>query len=574
MTDLNFRKLERWIPWAVGVVLALPTLLVAYPPMADLPLHEAVVAMLRNWGDPAFRPAEVYQLNFGHPNQLFYFLALLLSYPLGTTWGCKLVVAASIVFMPVAGASLATHLRRTRLTAPLVAPLALGWLYYWGLIANMLSISVLLWAIIVFDRQVKRPSPAGAAKVFGFLVLLSYCHEAAMLCGCVIYGIGCITRDFRWRPMLLRFVPLVLMALVTLWHLRASKSIARYVAVASEEDTLLHKLQVLSGVLVSGFEDWVRNLLFGFLVASALAFLVLRIRNRPKLPRSERIPRWRMWLFAYRMEIAALVIFACYWIFPQILSGATLVYHRFLPIAWALFAIIVAPPRTAKPQRVAVIAAIAIPLAVWVVHVPQFIQADGIYRDFDSLMPRIERGSPVFLSQVSPRGDELYTMNTLAGHMVAMRGGRTAFDYTQSVLSPVYVTNKCDWPLSRDRLIADTREFRPAYDMRRFRYVIFFAREFDAQRYLEEAMRPEGHFVASKGYWYLFESSLKVRPICSHDWKLADPPPDRVIDRLERIVAKENGLDLSSDAGADGGPRRTGDAGVDSGLDAGAPGDP
>ena len=79
-------RLEQLAPWCAGAVIAAPVLIAHYPPMADIPLHEAVVGLLRHWGDPTYIPANVYELNFGQPNQLFHFLILAFAYifPIGT----------------------------------------------------------------------------------------------------------------------------------------------------------------------------------------------------------------------------------------------------------------------------------------------------------------------------------------------------------------------------------------------------------------------------------------------------------------------------------------------------------
>ena len=85
--------------------------------MADVPMHEAVVGLLRHWENPAFVPPNVYELNLGLGNQLFYFLILAFAYvvPIGTA--TKLVVAATVFCLPVAAGRLAHHLGVTRWSA-------------------------------------------------------------------------------------------------------------------------------------------------------------------------------------------------------------------------------------------------------------------------------------------------------------------------------------------------------------------------------------------------------------------------------------------------------------------------
>ena len=139
--------LERLAPWLAGAAIALPVLLARYPPMTDVPLHEAVVGLLRHWGDPRYVPADVYDLNLGLGNQLFYFLILALSYAMPMAMATKAIVAATLVFLLVATGRLADHLGVTRWAAPIVAPIALGWMFFWGLLSNLMGVGLYLFML-------------------------------------------------------------------------------------------------------------------------------------------------------------------------------------------------------------------------------------------------------------------------------------------------------------------------------------------------------------------------------------------------------------------------------------------
>src|SRR5262245_46573637 len=77
---------ERWAPYVAAFAVGLPSLLTYYPPMSDLPLHEGVVGVVRHLHDPEYFPGDIYELNVGHPNQLFTILSSLLSFLTGTRW--------------------------------------------------------------------------------------------------------------------------------------------------------------------------------------------------------------------------------------------------------------------------------------------------------------------------------------------------------------------------------------------------------------------------------------------------------------------------------------------------------
>ena len=146
-------KLAQSAPLIAGIALAAPTLLARYPPMNDLPLHEGVVGVLRHFGDESYFPRGLYTLNPGHPNQLFHAAAWLFSLVVPTGLACRLVIALAQVAIMWTAARFADHLGRSRWGALLVAPLALGFTYYWGLVANLVGYGLLLYTLPILDES-------------------------------------------------------------------------------------------------------------------------------------------------------------------------------------------------------------------------------------------------------------------------------------------------------------------------------------------------------------------------------------------------------------------------------------
>jgi hypothetical protein len=151
-------RAESIVPWIAGALFALPVLIAKYPPMADLPLHEASVGLWHHWGDARFAPPTVYFLNLGQANQLFSFLVFALAYVFPIAWASKLIVAGCLFALPLAAAHFSTYLGASRWPALLVAPLGLGWLFFWGLVQNILGLAALLWLLPVIDRFASRPT--------------------------------------------------------------------------------------------------------------------------------------------------------------------------------------------------------------------------------------------------------------------------------------------------------------------------------------------------------------------------------------------------------------------------------
>jgi len=161
------RRLETVLPWAAGLLLAVPVLVAYYPPMTDLPFHEAAIGLLRHRGDSTMEPPGLYLMNLGKANQLFHVLGWLLSYAVSTRWAVKLLVAATVVALPVNAARFARHLGASPLASLVVAPMGVGWLFSCGFITNLVGLSALLFALPVADRLAANPTPRRALAGLG-----------------------------------------------------------------------------------------------------------------------------------------------------------------------------------------------------------------------------------------------------------------------------------------------------------------------------------------------------------------------------------------------------------------------
>jgi hypothetical protein len=148
---------QHGLPWLLvaGVLLAVPVVIVPWPPSTDFSLHAGMVALLARRGDPTFAPPGLYELALGHTNQLFYLLAWPLALMTQAEVACRLVLAAIVAGTIVAAGHLATHLGRTRWAALAVAPAALGWSFYWGFAPQMLGLALWMAALPLLDRDAR-----------------------------------------------------------------------------------------------------------------------------------------------------------------------------------------------------------------------------------------------------------------------------------------------------------------------------------------------------------------------------------------------------------------------------------
>ncbi|MGO8998980.1 MAG: hypothetical protein ACLQVI_37110 [Polyangiaceae bacterium] len=536
-------RLEQIAPWCAGAVIATPVLLAHYPPMADIPLHEAVVGLLRHWGDPSYIPANVYALNLGHPNQLFYFLILPLAYvfPVGTA--TKLIVALTLLLLPPAAARFADYLGVTRWTAVLIAPLGLGWMFFWGLLANLIGFVVYLTALPSLDRLCEKPTGRRVAIACGWVLLLHFAHDLMALtaAGTILLLTLCSWRG--WRDNALRLAPgffVVAIAVVS-----RVIDVSHHTAHAQSLEAfhwypLFHKLISIPGVLYAGYEQWVRDLIFVACAIPTFLFGVERWRTRAPQRRTRREQ-----LHHYRFEILSAALIACYFIAPVNMSSTTLIYHRFLPPAWAILTVTLAargapPPAWRLPRMLAAFMPFVPILVSW----PRFLDADRIYKDLDAGIARMEKNSTYMVLELGPTNQYwLFSPVTGGGHIVAVLGGRGFFDFTDSPASPVILRREVVWTHMFERMDGHSYNMYPSYDLSHFRYVILHTPSESIARLVSFALEPEARLLFHQGEWTVMESTLPQVPVDSPDEPAPLPHPLSLRKRtLQAIETLEPGL--------------------------------
>lgn len=528
-------RIERVAPWCAGAFLALPILISKFPPMADVPLHEASVGLLRHWGDHAFSPPGLYFVNLGHANQLFSFLVFVLSLVLPMAWATKLVVAGAVAALPIAAARFADHVGSPRWTALLVAPIGLGWLFFWGLIQNIIGLSILLGSLPTIDQFATRPTKRGAVQVCGTLLLLHFAHQAMQLIACAAIGFCSLgaswsLRATAWRGAAIAFcAAIVYGAQKYAWHFAGPvhHDMAPYVWA-----DVWHKLDIISGVLFSGFEAYIRNLILLLACIPVVWSLVVRWHG----PCAE--GRWAR-LHAWRFEILSLALLAIYFAAPATIKSTTLVYHRFLPPAWAIFAVAAAAGTTSTLRAVPRLICAALPVASMLVAWPTFVDSHQVYSQLNQVMKHMDRGSAVACVDLGPDPpNRLWSPVSAMGYIVAEHGGRSLYDYTQSPISIVSQRPEKQWSNVVERSLGELYMIRPQWDLTRFRYLLVWTSQPTVGIAASLALRDDARFVASSGDWYLFESTHTLVPIDSDDVPLPHPAPPSLRKRIE-TVSKE-----------------------------------
>ncbi len=519
MPGRSSRTREPWISGLGGVAVALPFLMVRYPPMGDLAFHEAAVALLRHFGDRRFAPPGLYALNLGQPNQLFHLLAYALSFVVSTDWACKIVVAGTAAGLVVAASRLAAYLDVSRWSALIVAPLALGWMARWGLVANLLGLALLLASLPVADRAAATPTPRSAATVASLAGLLYLAHESSLALFVVATLLFAVRTPRRLPQLALALAPTVAgCSLALAYHLRSAALQAPSIrAVDAIPVSFAHRLVELPASLFS-----VGGPSLAMFAASSLATLLLA-RGSPR-----RETPWRFVTFG-------LVSLAGYLFLPEAVLGSTLIYQRFLPPAFAVLVIAVLPKDAGSPRLAPLLA--LLPCAMLALTRPLFVEADRSYRDLDAVLAHMEDGAATAQLDLTPRSPSAVApVVGGAARALAVHGGRLLFSFTDAPTYPVTMPPERRWDEPVRRMAMTPFAFAPSYDLTRFRYVLVWVSSARVRAVLGEAFAPEARLVLGEGSWMLFESTLPLASITAPDEPLPSPPPVPLATRVKALL--------------------------------------
>jgi len=517
-------RIDRLVPWLGGLALAVPVVATRYPPMSDLPLHEGMVALLVHHADATWAPPGLYALNLGHANQLFYLLAYPLALLVATDLACKLVVAAIVVLTLGAAGRLAAHLGRSPWAALTLAPVVVGWTFFWGFVANLLGFALFLLALPLVDRaEAKGARGAGLACALAVLVFLAHEASALALSGAIV--VFALSEPLH-RRTLVRLAPVAVMGALSVVEIVRDHAIETPLAKLFAQQVLWHplatKLSSVPRLLTGAHGLWTDLALLAPALGLAVLGVVVRARGREEPPR------------ARRYAVLAGVLLLAYLAAPYSVNFGAYLYVRFLAPAFAVAVLAAAPSKLHVAAR---LAAVAVPLATLSVAMPQFAAASDDHRQLDTLTAQIDRASAVDVLHVGKRDKTLLFEATGAGNRVlAERGGRLAFSFTEYPIAPVVIAPAYQWNDTGFRLYADPTSLRPGFDLDRFRYVLVHARDAELAKLVERAIAPDARVVAVSGEWTLFESTHTMLPLTAADAPLPPDPPATLQERVHTVV--------------------------------------
>jgi hypothetical protein len=447
------------------------------------------------------------------------------------------------------GAKLADHLKRSRWSVVLLAPLALGFTYYWGLVGNLVGFAAFLGVLPAMDRSAASPSLRGLINTCALLMLTFFAHESVFMTATAFLAMLALAYPLDARKTTLRFVPVLFATLVAFLHqVWASRFYTgAIIDVPTGFTPLWEKIKVSPNVLFGSHDFAAQLMLTGLSLLAMTLLLIARLRSNDEAlapsPTSgthtdHPLARAAGFVLRYRFELTSFAFFIAYFVMPFNWRGATLLYERFMGPAWALL-VICAGPRVATP-RLAKITGAVVPVAVLLVSWPQFADANATFENLDAVIDAIPKNSAVALAVLDRPifRTRIYSASVGPARTIAARGGRVGLSLLISPISPVQIDPAYRWDeFDRRTLLSGSRSLKPSYDLQRFGWVIAQSREVAIRDILVDAFKPDAELVIAKGEWLLFRSTHPQLPMASPE----TPPPrsaETIGDRVTYLLRK------------------------------------
>jgi hypothetical protein len=221
---------------------------------------------------------------------------------------------------------------------------------------------------------------------------------------------------------------------------------------------------------------------------------------------------------------------------PAHLNGATHVYERFFPLGAAILLVACAPREGAVFPPLAKLALAAIPLIVVLSALPQYAIASRFDADLDEVLAQVEPDSAVANLDLNAISSDLAFRPAMhAVRVLSARGGRVLLSFADSSIAPVIIDPKYQWSEALVRNNVHVTLFRPAFDLKRYRYVLLCTLEPRVAALTPALFSPEAEVVAARGPWILLRSTIWDVPVMSPDSRSPYPRPETLMARLRAM---------------------------------------
>ncbi len=509
------RAMDRAGSWILPLAVGAVAWMGVYPPMSDLPLHEGIAHLLVRHGDRQWAPDGLYVLSLGHAQQLAQLCMAAAMLVLSSATSAKLVVSLAIAGVVASTARLLRHLGRTPWAAALVAPLALGWLYHWGFVGNLLGLAIFGWLAVSVDRLADSPSPKRSLGVAGWIVLAFLAHATAALAAVVMLVVLVLVRRRRILWALAPAFVFAILAVVERWRERLAPTfLGRASAGSAHWHPLSVKLERLPSFVAGLYDEPVQIAIVGALALAVLTALLRRVTSDsrgltdshevvPRDSRGRRAEKHRFTLVGGALLLAFLAV-------PYSINYGAFLYVRFLGPAWMCLVGAVAPRRAGWASIAAAVVCVATSIAALV---PEIRRADEQHRMLASLYPHVAPGSAAVVVEYGNVPWAAFSRSSPGQRLLAERGGRSLFSFAEYPSSPLVISPEKRWEPLFVRVCVRPGELRPATDFDVLRYVLAHIPNDPLWPLFEEAFLPDARLVARSGEWLLFESTHDVLPV-------------------------------------------------------------
>ncbi|MCB9615415.1 MAG: hypothetical protein H6722_23525 [Sandaracinus sp.] len=451
-----------WIAWLVGAVAtAVPIFTPAHVPFLDWPQHAAMVAVLADYGDPARGFERYYELHPQVSTYLsFYYAGALLAKLVGVDLAMRILTVVSMVTTPLATASLARSLGRSRWPALLAFVPAWSWPLYMGFTTYVLAVPLALWTVAALIRLTDRDDDAPKRGVFVEVViastLLFFTHALAYGAALAVAGLA-LAVFHHWSRFrrLLRALAAIAPSLLamTYWLVRQwtgsaaarSGTLTATVHGQSEGGIEPHPFERKIPEIPTWFNEAFRDdrdttiatywvYAFGFALAFGLGAVAWRTyRERPDA-------RTFLASLPWRAMLVAALFAGLYFVIPMSAGNIWALSPRMIVLG-ACAGTLVVPRLVGRPalDALALAPALALTLyAAWVNHAA-FRSGDQDARDLSAVLAHAEPGQRLY-GLVYSSGDDVMAgavhLHDAAYYMVE-RGGLTGFTFVHVPTIPL-----------------------------------------------------------------------------------------------------------------------------------------
>jgi hypothetical protein len=174
----RLRPEPRSLPYlALALLATAPAWVDRYPPMMDVPFHQATIRIIHDLHDERFGFDRDFTLSFGGTQYLGYYLVgSALAYILGVFGANAVLMSAYLAGTVLGMRALLRALGKDERACVLVVPLLVNVLFMYGLFPFLIGIPIMLFALASTVRYFARPTLAGGARLAVLTVALFYSH--------------------------------------------------------------------------------------------------------------------------------------------------------------------------------------------------------------------------------------------------------------------------------------------------------------------------------------------------------------------------------------------------------------